>query len=278
MLLHAPRAPHSRRRKTSKAVADGSAAGRFASAAKGESRRLPLPVLNDPPIFRTVPPGTTSMFWRRKKVRDRSQELQSEFLKNLNHHIRNPLNAIVLLTDLLIQTVRADEEEIHSALLTIARASKQLERNLRSILDLYKMETGAFALAPATVKVAELITGKLSEIRGTAERRGIKLVFENETPEITVMVDRYCLEQALENLFHNALSYTEQGQITARLCVSRRQASASTLKIPGLESTQRICRSCLKSFSRGKTANPTVRVWGWRRQNATLSSMRRVVG
>ena len=77
------------------------------------------------------------------------------------------------------------------------------------------METGAFALAPATVKVAELITGKLSEIRGTAERRGIKLVFENETPEITVMVDRYCLEQALENLFHNALSYREQGQITA---------------------------------------------------------------
>ena len=110
-------------------------------------------------------------------MRDRSQELQSEFLKNLNHHIRNPLNAIVLLTDLLIQTVRADEEEIHSALLTIARASKQLERNLRSILDLYKMETGAFALAPATVKVAELITGKLFEIGGTLH---IKLVFENE--------------------------------------------------------------------------------------------------
>src|SRR5271166_250671 len=127
MLLQAPRAPHSRRRKTSKAAADGSAAGRFASAAKGESRRLLLPVLNDPPTFRTVPPGSTSMFWRRKKVRDRSKELQSEFLKNLNHHIRNPLNAIVLLTDLLIQTVRADEEEIHSALLTIARASSHLE-------------------------------------------------------------------------------------------------------------------------------------------------------
>src|SRR5208283_5940813 len=118
------------------------------------------------------------------KVRDRSKELQSEFLKNLNHHIRNPLNAIVLLTELLIQTVRADEEEIHSALLTIARASSHLERNLRSIIDLYRMETGAFALAPATVKVAELIKRKLSEIRGTAKGKGIELVFEAETPEI----------------------------------------------------------------------------------------------
>ncbi len=81
------------------------------------------------------------------------------------------------------------------------------------------METGNFALAPATIKVAELVKRKLAEIRGAAERKGIKLAFETETPEITVMVDRYCLEQALENLFHNALSYTEQGQITARLYV-----------------------------------------------------------
>ncbi len=86
------------------------------------------------------------------------------------------------------------------------------------------METGAFALAPATVKVAELIKRKLSEIRGIAKGKGIELVFEGDTPEITVTVDRYCLEQALENLFHNALSYTEHGRITARLYVQPKAA------------------------------------------------------
>lgn len=87
-----------------------------------------LPVLNDPPTFRTEPPGRSSMVWRRKKVRDQGKELQLEFLKNLNHHVRTPLNTIVLLTDLLIQLVPPDEEEIHSALLTIAGASSHLER------------------------------------------------------------------------------------------------------------------------------------------------------
>jgi signal transduction histidine kinase len=72
-----------------------------------------------------------------------------EFLKNLNYHIRNPLNAIVLLTDLLIQTVRADDKEIHGDLLTIARASSHLERNLRSILDLYRIETTLSSMTPS---------------------------------------------------------------------------------------------------------------------------------
>jgi len=196
------------------------------------------------------------MFWRRKKVRDRSKELQSEFLKNLNHHIRNPLNAIVLLTDLLIQTVRADEEEIHSALLTIARASSHLERNLRSIIDLYRMETGAFALAPATVKVAELIKRKLSEIRGTAKGKGIELVFEAETPEITATVDRYCLEQALENLFHNALSYTEHGQITARLYVQPKAGICIDVEDtgPGIDPGE--LPKLFEKFFQGKNGHP----------------------
>ncbi len=226
-----------------------------------------VPVLNDPPTFRTEPPGRLSMVWRRKKVRNHSKALQSEFLKNLNHHVRPPLNTIVLLTDLLIQLVPADEEEIQSALLTIAGASSHLERNLRSILDLYKMETGSFVLAPAAVKVAELVERKLSEIRGEAERKAIKLAFEAETREITVMVDRYCLEQALENLLNNAVRYTCEYMST------RRAPSASMLKIPGRESTPGICRSCLKCFPKGKTAAATVRDWGSRWQNATLPSM-----
>jgi signal transduction histidine kinase len=195
------------------------------------------------------------MFWRRRKIKDHN-ELQSEFLKSLNHHIRDPLNAIVLLTDLLIQTVRADDEEIHSALLTIARASSHLERDLRSILDLYKIETGGFALAPATVKVGELVKRKLAEIRGTAKGKGIELVFAAETPEITVTVDRYCFEQALENLLHNALTYTVHGQITARLYVEPKAAICVDIEDtgPGIDPVD--LPKLFEAFFQGKNGHP----------------------
>lgn len=159
------------------------------------------------------------MFGRSKRIEEKNRKLQAAFSKDLNHHIRNPLNAIVLHTDLLIDLVPADEKEIHASLHAITRASGQLERNLRALLDLYRIETGSFQVTPATIKVAEPIKRQLSEVRGRAERKSIKLIFDYQNPEITVTVDRYCLVQALDNLLDNAIKHTERGQVTVRVYV-----------------------------------------------------------
>ncbi|HEY2106147.1 MAG TPA: HAMP domain-containing sensor histidine kinase [Candidatus Binataceae bacterium] len=158
------------------------------------------------------------MFGRSKRTQEKFKKLQVSFSRNLNHHIRNPLNAIVLHADLLTHLVPPGEE-IHASLNAIALSSGQLERNLRAILDLYRIETSTFDVKPAAIRLSELIKRQLSEVRSRAERKSIKLTLDSSDPEITVSADRYCLAHALDNLLDNAIKHTEHCQVTVRVYV-----------------------------------------------------------
>lgn len=145
--------------------------------------------------------------------------LKSAFLKNVNHEIRTPLNAIVGHAELLMEVIPAGNQyqEIRHSAQAIVRASSRLERNLRAILDLLKLDAVAFTLAPVPIKLSELIERQLFEVLPEAERKTIKVACEIEDPEITVMIDEYCLEHALANLLDNAIKFTERGRVTVRV-------------------------------------------------------------
>jgi signal transduction histidine kinase len=148
-----------------------------------------------------------------------STRLKSAFLRNVNHEIRTPLNAIVGQTELLLEAVPPGDrfQEIRHAALAIVEASRRLERNFRAILDLSKLEAVAFTLAPAAVKLAEVIELELFEVQPEAERKAITLVCQNEDPEITTTIDEYCLRHALANLLDNAIKFTERGRVTVKV-------------------------------------------------------------
>jgi len=148
-----------------------------------------------------------------------SARLKSAFLKNVNHEIRTPLNTIIGHAELLMDVIPAvsqDQEILHSAQ-AIIEASSRLERNFRAILDLSKLEAVAFTIAPAAIKLSELIDLQLFEIQPAAERKAITVVFQNEDPDITVTLDEYCLRHALANLLDNAIKFTERGGVTVRV-------------------------------------------------------------
>jgi signal transduction histidine kinase len=148
-----------------------------------------------------------------------SAKLKSAFLKNVNHEIRTPLNAIVGHAELLMGMVPPGNQyqEIRHSAQAIVEASSRLERNFRAILDLSQLDAVTFTLAPATVKLSELIQGQLFELQPQAERKAITLVCEIEDPEITIMIDEYCLKHSLANLLDNAIKFTERGRVTVRV-------------------------------------------------------------
>lgn len=108
-------------------------------------------------------------------------------------------------------------QEIRHAAQAIVEASSRLERNFRAILDLSKLEAVSFTLAPAAIKLSELIELQLFEVQPQAERKAIALVCQNEDPEITIMIDEYCLRHALANLLDNAIKFTEHGRVTVKV-------------------------------------------------------------
>jgi signal transduction histidine kinase len=99
----------------------------------------------------------------------------------------------------------------------IAEAGSRLERNLRSILDLSRLDAGIFSLAPAAIKLADLIELEIFELQPAAERDALAVTCEMEDPQITVTTDEYCLGHALRNLLDNAVKFTEHGWVAVRV-------------------------------------------------------------
>ena len=155
---------------------------------------------------------------RLKNELDEAARLKSAFLRNISHEIRAPLNTIIGHAELLMEAASSGnrDQEIFRAAQAITEASCRLERSFRAILDLSKLDAVNFALAPVTVGLGQLIELQLLNVQPEAERRGIKLAFEIEDPQITVVIDEYCLAHAMANLLDNAIKFTERGHITVK--------------------------------------------------------------
>ncbi|MGH7899941.1 MAG: ATP-binding protein [Candidatus Binatia bacterium] len=156
-----------------------------------------------------------------KEARDvalESVRLKSAFLANMSHEIRTPLNIILGYSELLEDASRENPAfRDDGAFDSIKRAGMRLVETIDGILDLSRIETGAFELHRVPVSVPEFITRCVKDARILAEKKDLTLVCEIEESNATVAFDQHCLSQALMNLLSNAIKFTSAGRITVRL-------------------------------------------------------------
>ncbi len=147
-----------------------------------------------------------------------ASRVKSEFLANMSHEIRTPLNVVLGYTDVLADEIDAQEnEEMKEHLDAIRRAGRRLNRTIQGILDFSKIEARAFELRPQAVRLATMLERHVDDIRILAEQKNLRLRCVIDDPRGTVLFDEYCLSGALTNLLQNAIKFTEQGSVTAKL-------------------------------------------------------------
>ena len=156
-----------------------------------------------------------------KHARDnalQASRVKSEFLANMSHEIRTPLNVVLGYTDVLADEVEAqDNEDMKEHLDAIRRAGRRLNRTIQGILDFSKIEARAFELRPQSVKLAGMLERHVEDMRILAEQKNLRLRCIIEDPKATVLFDEYCLSGALTNLLQNAIKFTQEGSVTAKL-------------------------------------------------------------
>ncbi|HLX38831.1 MAG TPA: ATP-binding protein, partial [Candidatus Binataceae bacterium] len=93
----------------------------------------------------------------------------------------------------------------------------RLNRTIQGILDFSKIEARAFELRPQSVKLATMLERHVEDLRILAEQKGLRVRCVIDDAKATVLFDEYCLSGALTNLLQNAIKFTEQGSVTAKL-------------------------------------------------------------
>jgi cell cycle sensor histidine kinase DivJ len=154
---------------------------------------------------------------------ERANELKGRFLATVSHELRTPLNAIIGFSELMAGDhpyILTDERRKEYA--TIIRDSGQhLLEIVNTLLDMSKIESGNFEVAPEAFAPGELAAACCDLVQLKAEAAGITFVRDIAADLPEIVTDRRACRQILINLLSNALKFTPQGG-TVTIAVGRR--------------------------------------------------------
>lgn len=140
---------------------------------------------------------------------------KSLFLTTASHDLRQPLHAMSLLVEAINQ--RNHDPAISPLLRDLQHGMGSMNLMFNSLLDLSKLEAGGLALRTTSVALQPLVHDTVTLFREQASQRGVTLRSHLPPTEAWVRGDLNLLRQALVNLVHNALRYTERGGILIAL-------------------------------------------------------------
>lgn len=150
-----------------------------------------------------------------KELAEASEKIKTEFLAQMSHEIRSPLNVILNSTSLLKEDL-ADEPEFKEygeLFIGISSASKRIIRTIELILNMTEIQTGTYTPTFKTCSVKNIIDELLAEYNNTAGLKKLELSANINLADVNVYTDEYALTQILSNLTDNAIKYTREGYV-----------------------------------------------------------------
>ncbi|MHB1687972.1 MAG: hybrid sensor histidine kinase/response regulator [Ignavibacteriaceae bacterium] len=151
-----------------------------------------------------------------KEQAERSDKLKSEFLNQMSHEIRSPMNAVLnfanLLKEEMLEKLTPDFLEYFDG---IDSASHRLMRTVDLILNVSEMQVGTYKPIFSEFDLLKEIIGKIiNENRKIVEDKGLKLNFFSALSEAVIVGDNYSIYQIFVNLIDNSIKYTKKGHVS----------------------------------------------------------------
>ena len=153
----------------------------------------------------------------------RASEMKSQFLSNMSHEFRTPLNSILSLARILLERMDGElscEQEKQVAF--IRKAAEDLSELVNDLLDLAKVEAGKVVLHPLEFDVVSLFGALRGMLRPLlAHNAAVALVFEDPAGLPRLDSDEGKISQVLRNFISNALKFTERGEVRVSAAAGR---------------------------------------------------------
>jgi len=145
---------------------------------------------------------------------------KSQFLSNMSHEFRTPLNAIIGFSRRLERNLKdslseRDRQSVHS----ILRNGEMMQLLVNDVLDMASLEAGDVAVSLESLDVALLLRQVVSDHLTAAREKNLALQARVQGAAQTHVhrVDKQKMLQILNNLISNAIKYTERGEVNVTL-------------------------------------------------------------
>ena len=161
----------------------------------------------------------TEQLEKAKNAAEAASRAKSAFLATMSHEIRTPMNGVLGMTEMLLATPLTEAQRNYTTL--VKRSGEHLLVIINDILDFSKIEAGKLTIEYINFNLWDLLDDIHNVYTPQAAAKGIGFDFDiaNDIP-VAICGDPNRLRQIMANLLGNAIKFTEQGRILARVRVA----------------------------------------------------------
>lgn len=157
-----------------------------------------------------------------KEKAETATRAKSDFLANISHELRTPMNAVVGITHLLkISKPLSDKQR--ELVETLDESAKNLLDLINNLLDLSRTESGSIQLEKTQFNLGELVERCINIMQVKAQEKNLKLTYDISTEAKRPYIgDPLRIQQVLHNLLSNAIKFTATGTVTVNVGIKTR--------------------------------------------------------
>ena len=137
-------------------------------------------------------------------------EMRKQFISDVSHELKTPIALIQGYAEGLVENVNADEESKKYYAEVILDESNKMDKLVRQLLELMKLEYGKREFNNEQFNICELIQEVIRKCNVMIEEKEIKEVIFNQENKIMAYADEFYIEQVFTNYFTNAIKHTKE--------------------------------------------------------------------
>jgi len=186
-----------------------------------------------------------------KEEAEKSNKLKTEFLAQMSHEIRSPINIILSFTSLLKEELKGKiPAELDMSFDSIDNGGKRIIRTIDQILNMSQLHIGSFETNFVEVDlVKNVLEDCIKEFRTAARMKGLNFEFKNNAGNTRIIADHYSVMQIFSNLLDNSIKYTKQGGITVELYENQDKHVCVDVKDTGIGISHEYLPDLFRPFS-----------------------------
>jgi PAS domain S-box-containing protein len=150
-----------------------------------------------------------------KEAAEKANKLKTEFLAQMSHEIRSPLNVTLSYADYIKELINGNlTPQLELCFEAMNTASKRIIRTVDLILNMSELQLGLYE--PLFIQfdvVSSCLVKIFNEYKTIADKKDLELKMTIETNKTKIYGDQYSIAQIFSNLIDNAIKYTNEGRI-----------------------------------------------------------------
>ncbi len=207
-----------------------------------EINRTTFPLLDSSEgILMTIRDVTDRINYERELIKskeeaEKSNKLKSEFLAQMSHEIRSPINVILSFVSLLKQELEdCGINSLQEYFDSIDRGGRRIIKTIDMILNMSELQTGVFEVVPLKINLEkDVFTSIVKEYEGMAKSKQLVLELKIKTKNTDIIADSYSVMQLFSNLVDNAIKYTEKGKIVIDITRNKKKELTVSISDTGI--------------------------------------------